>query len=386
MEKKIEIKYLSHYNTLMNKQKRCATPSACSKIEYIANSISSKKDVKIISASNSLRWPCLGKLIKTNERISVKFLFGFLNGPSLIGKISDTLFYLNLYFYLLFTLKKDDVLIVYHALPLMGIITQLKSKLHFKLILEIEEIYGDVVHNKTIINKEMEFFSKADAYIFPTKLLNDLVNIDNKPYSIIHGTYSSNQNNKILKKFSEDDGKVHCVYAGTFDARKGGVNFAIESSKYLDENYHIHIMGFGSKNEIENVVSEISNISKKIKCKLTYEGCLTGKEYEEFLQKCDIGLSTQNPEDDFNDTSFPSKILSYMANGLRVISVNIPAVYTSEIKEYVYYYDKYIPEEMAKIINETSINDSYDGKKIVESLDMKFKNDIYEMIQRIIYE
>ncbi len=64
-----------------------------------------------------------------------------------------------------------------------------------------------------------------------------------------------------------------------------------------------------------------SYIAAKTKCKITYDGAFYVKKYYEFLQKCHIGLSTQNPYEPFNNSSFPSKVLVYMANGLRVVSV-----------------------------------------------------------------
>ena len=48
-----------------------------------------------------------------------------------------------------------------------------------------------------------------------------------------------------------------------------------------------------------------------------------------FIQKCQIGLCTQNIDAAFNTTSFPSKILSYMSNGLEVVGVNIAAIKNS---------------------------------------------------------
>ena len=39
------------------------------------------------------------------------------------------------------------------------------------------------------------------------------------------------------------------------------------------------------------------------------------------------------------DYSFPSKIITYMANGLRVVSANIRSVKSSLVGEYLTYYD-----------------------------------------------
>ena len=39
------------------------------------------------------------------------------------------------------------------------------------------------------------------------------------------------------------------VYAGTYDPRKGGVLAAVAAGQYLDDKYHIHIIGFGDEQD-----------------------------------------------------------------------------------------------------------------------------------------
>ena len=69
---------------------------------------------------------------------------------------------------------------------------------------------------------------------------------------VIYGTY--NVEKQIANKF--DDGKIHCVYAGTFDPRKGGMS-AVNAAKFLDEKYHIHILGFGTEKDKKLLIIKI---------------------------------------------------------------------------------------------------------------------------------
>ena len=119
--------------------------------------------------------------------------------------------------------------------------------------------------------------------------------------------------------------------------------------------------------------------------KVTYEGLLTGEEYIEFLQACDIGLSTQNPDAQFNNTSFPSKILSYMANGLRVVSIRIPAIEQSAVGDLVAYYDYQSAEEIAKAICKVNIDEKYDSRTRIRNLNEVFKNELREMLEELNY-
>ena len=134
----------------------------------------------------------------------------------------------------------------------------------------------------------------------------------------------------------------------------------------------MHILGFGSDDEIKMMKDKIEEVNAKSEATVTYDGLLSGAEYTKFLQSCDIGLSTQNPDAAFNATSFPSKILSYMANGLRVVTIRIPAISDSGVGSSVYYYDTQTPQNIAEAIKSINLNDDYNGREIIVELDKQF--------------
>ena len=144
----------------------------------------------------------------------------------------------------------------------------------------------------------------------------------------------------------------------------------------------MHILGFGNEEETKSMKDLISEVSKKSVATVTYDGLLSSEEYIRFIQSCDIGLSTQNPDAAFNATSFPSKILSYMSNGLRVVSIRIPAIEGSAIGKYMYYYDKQTPEEIAKAIMTVNLNDDYNGRQVISKLDAEFSYDIAKLMEK----
>uniref|UniRef100_UPI003AB757CC hypothetical protein n=1 Tax=Faecalibacillus intestinalis TaxID=1982626 RepID=UPI003AB757CC len=170
------------------------------------------------------------------------------------------------------------------------------------------------------------------------------------------------------------------VYAGTFDPRKGGVSAATAAGEYLDKNFHIHILGFGSEEEKKILVKQIEEVNSKNGAVVTMDGLLSGEEYTKFLQSCDAGFSTQNPDANFNDTSFPSKVLSYLSNGLRVVSVRIKALEESKVGNLLYFYDGNDPKSIAETIKSINFDKDYDSREFISQLDKEFTESLKKIL------
>ncbi len=369
-----KIKYICYYADPQKHPNRNFVLAATNKITYICNAVNNCGcEVELISASGSKIFE-KGEIFKVSEHTSLRLFKSFGTGYKVKRVISRYIFMLRYFCYLLMNIKKNDTVIVYHSLGYMKLISFLRKIKKFNLVLEIEEIYSDVIGNKKLRKKELEFFKLADKYIFPTELMDDSINIYKKPSIIIYGTYQVENDRNV----SFDDDKIHIVYAGTLDPRKGGAT-TTTTTAYLTENYHVHILGFGSKQDIDDIKKLIADTMTKSKATVTYDGVKSGEEYIEFLQKCHIGLSTQNPDAEFNDTSFPSKILSYMANGLRVVSVDIPAIKRAKISEHIYFYSEQKPEKIAEAIMGIDFNKNYDSRKLIKELDNEFIEKLGEM-------
>lgn len=365
-----KIYYLGYYDIIENKnENRNIVLSATNKMSYIIEAIEENGySVEVISTSQTKnKQGYEGKCVPIGKNSFLRLFKTLPWGNKLRRVISVMSMRWQYRRYILKTLKTGDTLIAYHSVPYAAFLAWAKRKIGFRLVLEVEEIYADVTGRGSDRKKEYKAFSAADAYIFPTKLLNDKLNTKDKPYVIIHGTYKVEPDRGV--KFN--DGKIHIVYAGTLDPRKGGA-IAAAAGEFLNSRYHVHILGFGGEKDRAHLLKEIARVQTISDCTVTYDGLLSGEEYIRFLQGCDIGLSAQNPDAAFNDTSFPSKILSYMANGLRVVSIRIPAIETSAIGEYMYYYNEQTPEKIADAIKKIDFSVRYDSRKIILELDEFF--------------
>lgn len=366
------IKYICFYNYKSDKEFRESVQSASSKIDYIIDvlirlgysvDIISKSSVSLNSFSPSLG----GKIIlKKNKTLRHFFSLGCRNNL-FIYIINRILNSIHFFIWLIFHLEKKEKVIVYHSLGYTFTFLLLKKIKGIEIIGEIEEIYQNVHKQMKLTSKnEYKFIQNCDKYIFSTELLNDKLNKNGKPYIVIHGLYQ----NEIVTHSKFNDGKTHVVYGGTLDPQKGGAVAALESAEFLPENYHVHICGFGNSLKIKN---QIKTIAERSLATLTFEGELKGEDYKNFIQKCHIGLSTQNPSAAFNDTSFPSKILVYLANGLKVVSIRISVVEKSALSDLVFFYDTQTPNDLAKAIISANQGGQVDGISILKELDKNFE-------------
>lgn len=179
------MKYLVYYDTPANKaENRGYSPAAAAKIDYMCAVLNRLGvPVELISASvTGNRKGCGGKLVWLPEKTCLK-LFPCMG----IGKLTKRLlgrllFQLQLFFYLLFHIRKGEPMLVYHSLGYAGMLRLLRKLKKFRLILEVEEVYGDVSGQEWDRRKEFRLFSVADAYVLPTQLLNETINPGKKPY------------------------------------------------------------------------------------------------------------------------------------------------------------------------------------------------------------
>lgn len=376
------LKYIGFFDTQDATIQRNYVTSAVNKMEYIVRAIAAGGQTVEIRSASSVIEPNFrfyrSKIKQIDHNITLHLPSSWGGNNIYIKKFRTLWNITSLFLFLLLNTKKNEPIIVYHSLGYLNVILWAKKIRKFKLILETEEIYTDVSDKGHKMKKlEYDTINAADAYLFSTELLNDKVNLCNKPYCTNYGTYKVEP--QVVEKFV--DGKIHVVYAGTFDPRKGGAAAAAAAAEFLPDNYHIHICGFGNSEETMYIKDVIKSTQKKSKATISFDGLLKGQDFIEFIQRCHIGLSTQNPDAAFNATSFPSKILSYMANGLSVVSINIRAIKESEVGPFIHFYEKQTPKEIASAILSCEIKNN--NRKVIAEMDMSFKRDIKSLLQEI---
>lgn len=375
------IKYICYYNFTGGREDRRNLNSAVTKIDYIISLINkSGYSVDIVSKTpQSINGPALsaGKHIVYDNGNTLRFFasLGFRNNVFLYA-LSRALNTFHFLFWLLFNCKRGEEIIVYHSLGYCMTLCLLKQVKGINFIGEIEEIYKDVNQGRPISHfYEQKFIKCCDKYILPTELLNKKINVSKKQDVIIHGVYAMEK--VISTKF--DDNNIHVVYGGTLNPDKGSIEAAY-TVKYLPFNYVVHICGTGTPQQINNITKIVGELKGKGFNNIQYEGNLSDKNYKNFIQKCHIGLCTQNPNAEFTCSSFPSKILMYMSNGLSVVSIKIPAISDSLISEAIYFYEVQTPGSIADAILKCSESKSLSYQNLLNRLHEKAINDVRTLL------
>ncbi|MFI3914324.1 hypothetical protein [Carnobacterium maltaromaticum] len=372
------IKYIGFYDREENKKEnRNYVLSAVNKMDYIINSLVREGfSVEIISPSwtyNKKRY--FSSLTEIKKNVKLKLFKTLPWGNKLFKFISLLYSAISLFFYVMKNSEKNEKIIVYHSPYLFLCIYLLKKLKGIYLILEVEEKYSDVKKVNYFFKKmEMAVINSSDAFIYSTELFRESIN-NSKPIVICNGIYLK----KEISKVKFNDGKKHLVYSGIIDKYKGS-EMALEAALYLSNLFHIHIIGFGRDIDIRNLEDKINEYKSKTECIISYDGVLFGDEYNKFLQKCDLGLSTQKSNISFNETSFPSKIFSYLSNNLRVVSVRLKTIEVCQVNHILYYYDGDSPINLADSIKKIDFNDEYSGMDSIDKLDREFRSQLKDII------
>lgn len=350
-------------------------PAGTAKMDYILYALNQiGKTVTLVAVAPSKDSGfCHQESIAVSEREQHTYLASAvcrIFGKNIIrGELSS--FFLERY--LLENVTAEDTVIVYHSLLYKKAVVRAWKKQKFRLLLEVEELYQDVIKfSESRIQLENELVNAADGYLLSTNLLKKRINKAEKPSIVVNGNYRM----EAMRGCHFDDNKIHCVYAGTLDLTKGGAAAAAAAAAELPREYHIHILGFGTEKELAALQQIIEQTRKKGCCALTYDGVLHGEEFIRFLQKCQIGLCTQIPDAAYAATSFPSKILTYLVNGLKVVSSRHPVVEQSEIGKIMFFYDEQTPKAIARAVEKAAKAKARQSSEKLDELDKQFQKEL----------
>lgn len=300
------VNYAAYYST--KDSGRVKNYAGEDKVDYICKAINEIGEAVLILSNAKTTGKSYAKKEKQHLFESTDLLyFSSLPRRGIVLHAIDVIWgYIQLLIFVLLKVKETDTVLVYHSLGYRGLWALLRRIKRFKYILEVEELFQTIKASNSGYKKhERNVFKYPDAFFFSNALLEEEINKGHKPAVIINGVYKANE------RQMKPRGVVKAVYAGSLEKQKG-VDYIIPVADYLPTGYEIHIIGFGSDSD----VNRIENLIAQTKGNVSYDGVFKGEAYSEFLQSCSIGLCIQDENDEFNKYEYPSKIFSYLANGL----------------------------------------------------------------------
>lgn len=351
--------YVGFYSKKTTAVKRTENIAASRKMEYIANELKIiNQNSKIISTSCA---ECTGytgrfQYVKEEERtddgITAVYTPSWRSRNKIIKKLSILYSLVWLFFYLLKQAGKKDTVVVYH-MPLLSVPVRLAKRFkHFRLILEVEEVYADIWEKyKKYRRGEQKLIFVADYFIFASELLQKKLDPQKQRSMVIYGEYKL-----FAAKKESATNEIGLIYAGSIDVIKNGAFIAVECMKYLPTQYKLTVLGHGTERNVEKLkkgIEEINSIKGTDCCR--YLGVLHGNELSCKLIENDIGLNPQNTGD-YMETAFPSKIMVYLNHGLRVVSTPVASVHSSRVAEAITFASSADPKEMAEAVLYASQN------------------------------
>ncbi|GAA1788496.1 glycosyltransferase [Nostocoides veronense] len=371
--------FIGHYAPGSGEYGRVAAPSAVAKIDYVTDCIRrSGYDVEIISPLRSTySRGDRARESTSNNGHPIRYLRSLPWGTRPQKALNALHGQVALFHFLMTKIPPGQTIIAYHSLSLGFSVQATRILRRHKLILEAEEVYSHVPGiGKWRQLQESIVLRTADAYILSTELIRSYTNT-RKPSLICYGPYNdaggpSPRTNKPYRST--------CVYAGIVDEDKGGALRAVQAAQFLDNSYRVRILGFGSDRSITALKRAIEQ--SPARSRITFEGKLVGREFQKVLSECDIGLCTQSSTANFNGSSFPSKVLTYLAHGLRVVSVPAQAVQESKLKAAVSFSRDDSPEAIAQAIRQARESSTQDPKRLLRQLDYDFVQQLKSELQR----
>lgn len=385
------IKYIVSYDLESNKhQNRLNILASANKINYIISVLNDLGyAVDIISTSQTLNKKCYKGNCATFGVNTIRRFPTTWRGGFLLKVINVLVMNFSILVYLIRNINKHEKIIIYHSVGNLWMLPVLKKIKKAYIIEEVEEIYGDIFGKPRMSQKERSRLQNASAYIYPTKLLNPIVNANNKPFLVVHGAYKDNSHKYYSDQAAGENtnfekGIYHIGYTGILDPKKGCLNI-LEAAKHLDSTYHIHILGFGIEEEVRMVTATVEEYigNKGIECKVSYDGIRKGNAYTNYLKHLDLGICPIDASQDFVKTQFPSKVITYLVAGLPVLCSKAESVVTSDIAEAIMFYNGNRPEDIAKaIISFRADKSKKKPFKILERCDVNFRTELFNMLKK----
>lgn len=231
--------------------------------------------------------------------------------------------------------RKGDVVCVYNGEPANAIPALLVWLLRrTRLVAQFEELYRGL-GRKYVLHRVFEkaIARVADGFVVSNVGILDCLglNMDTHRVAIASGYASDCHGVSSDESSFPEDGPLVLLYAGTLDEIRGVKKF-IETFVTIKSDAKLRITGSGP---LEFYVRGIAARHHNIE----YLGVLSEQDLADVIRGADLCVNPQRTRCQFSDSSFPSKVVNYLAHGKTVIATETVSLVNSRYGDMVVFYD-----------------------------------------------
>lgn len=194
---------------------------------------------------------------------------------------------------------------------------------------------------KTDIAIQKKNIDGIDSFTFLTYYMNEIMNIYNKPFTVVEGMVDSKE--AIVKeKIAKNTENINILYTGTMNERYGVLKL-VQAMEYIqDQRVNLILCGTGDS---DNKIREAAKKDARIK----YMGQVSRKKALEYQSQATVLVNPRSNNEEYTKYSFPSKNLEFMLHHKPVIVFKLKGI-PDDYDEILCYFRSEQPEQMAEDI------------------------------------
>lgn len=348
------VHYIGWYITPNSWGKYNCVVAGMMKMRYVADQIQKTGcDLHILSLVEK---QAAGIYCGQNEEFEGKHIHysgGAGSNNLLMGRLDRIIKHITFILYIIFRTSRKDLIVLYHSYYYTKLLANLKRFFKRDVVIEVEEIYGyNALGDMPWVDDEISQIKRFKKFTCVNDGIPQILGLNPEDYVVIYG--SAVFPKRTMDRFN--DGKVHVVYSGTLDYRKMGGPMALEVARLLSSQYMLHVTGYARNPEDEVAIKKrISEINAEFgEERVRYEGFLSEEDLHKLLFSCHIGLSPNVLRPNFANSTFPSKIVSYMCHDLAIV-ISYATAYDFPISEGWVFYHEQTPECIAEAVMKAEV-------------------------------
>lgn len=357
---------------------------------------SSFENVFVLSTPEVRNYPAAKKIFFTTQKFCKNKIIGKVMGFINIILLKHLSRFLISFFQLGFGLRKmkfSFILVHGTHTPFMISALLLGKIMKTSTIILLTDEHGKMVSNDGklgVILRKIDTYlmkyliNKFDGFILLSPIFLKKFRIKN--YFVQPGILNKSLSTDLstATRVRNDVNCFRVVFAGGLN-HNNGVDRLLDSINYIqDKKISLYFYGSGE------LVNQILIESKKDN-RIVYGGLLYGSNLAEALLSADLLINPRPISEEYSKTSFPSKLIDYMATGVCTLTTKIVSI-PAEISDYLFFIEGEDSISIAKAIIktkqiplETRISYGEQAKKHITELysEESFGKKTYQLLKKI---